>query len=227
MKHLIASRWFAIAIVSIAAHVALALVPMLHLPDPHDEQVLLTVSLRPVPLPEPDVVEPPPPTERQPPPEPTPPPRPRTQPRKVAKAPAEPKTSNTPAAIPRPEISEETTEHAPVETAPLQIAQVAAPEPEVDIDAYLGRLASAIERHKRYPRQARVMGMEGVVVVSVRVTRTGGKVGRIEIVRSSGFDLLDREALRMVGAAAFPAASRLPSDPFPMHIPVRFAMASR
>ena len=47
----------------------------------------------------------------------------------------------------------------------------------------------------KYPRKARTEGWEGTTVLKVRVDR-GGRPGLIAVDRSSGFDLLDRAAVR-------------------------------
>ena len=49
---------------------------------------------------------------------------------------------------------------------------------------------SSIERVKSYPRLARERGIEGVVRLRFRVRPQGG-VERVEIVRSSGSEILD------------------------------------
>jgi TonB family protein len=50
-------------------------------------------------------------------------------------------------------------------------------------------------RHPVYPRRAREMGWAGTVLLRVEV-RSDGTVAAIEVERSSGYDLLDRAALR-------------------------------
>lgn len=69
-----------------------------------------------------------------------------------------------------------------------------------------------------YPRMARTMGWEGVVVVVFLIV-PGGQATGIAVARSSGHDALDRAALEAV-AASVP----LPSPPSPQAIllPVRF-----
>ncbi len=46
------------------------------------------------------------------------------------------------------------------------------------------------------------MGFEGMVVVSIKLTKAGKLLGRPRIVRSSGHRMLDKEAIRMILAAA-------------------------
>lgn len=79
---------------------------------------------------------------------------------------------------------------------------VVAPSPD-----YLSHLRYWIERHKEYPRLARRRGMEGVVVVALRVSRDGALMTR-GIREGSGFDILDEETMELLSRAdpmpAFP-----------------------
>lgn len=58
---------------------------------------------------------------------------------------------------------------------------------------YLSALHAAIERHKRYPPQARRRGLEGQVRVRFTVERDGSIRG-VEVAGSSGHGLLDEAA---------------------------------
>jgi TonB family protein len=62
-------------------------------------------------------------------------------------------------------------------------------------------LAAAIERTKNYPRLARDRGIEGLVRVRFRLT-SSGTVEKIEIVQSSGSDILDSASIGAVCRAA-------------------------
>jgi TonB family protein len=62
-------------------------------------------------------------------------------------------------------------------------------------------LAAAIERTKNYPRLARDRGIEGLVRVRFRLT-SSGTVEKIEIVQSSGSDILDSASIGAVYRAA-------------------------
>ncbi len=62
-------------------------------------------------------------------------------------------------------------------------------------------IVSSIERVKSYPRIARERGIEGVVHLRFRV-RPEGEVDRVEIVRSSGYEILDTASVRTVYRAA-------------------------
>ena len=58
-------------------------------------------------------------------------------------------------------------------------------------------ISSAIERSKSYPRMARERGIQGVVRLRFTV-RPQGYVDRVEIVKSSGSEVLDSASVRTV-----------------------------
>jgi TonB family protein len=62
-------------------------------------------------------------------------------------------------------------------------------------------IESAIERSKSYPRLARERGIQGVAHVRFKL-RTTGDVESVEIVKSSGYDILDTASIRTVYRAA-------------------------
>ncbi|PTT18503.1 hypothetical protein DBR12_14825 [Acidovorax sp. HMWF029] len=62
-------------------------------------------------------------------------------------------------------------------------------------------LAEPLEAPK-YPPEARTYGIEGTTVVGFQVAESGA-VSRIIVSRSSGFDLLDAEAMRIAKTARF------------------------
>lgn len=62
----------------------------------------------------------------------------------------------------------------------------------------LGQLQTVLARYLIYPPVARKRGWEGTVIVSLRVTPEGA-LKDIQLARSSGYDVLDRSALRALG----------------------------
>jgi TonB family protein len=62
-------------------------------------------------------------------------------------------------------------------------------------------IVSSIERVKSYPRLARERGIEGVVRLRFRV-KPQGEVDRVEIVKSSGYEILDTASVRTVYRAS-------------------------
>ncbi|MBR56805.1 MAG: hypothetical protein CMH54_01975 [Myxococcales bacterium] len=75
------------------------------------------------------------------------------------------------------------------------------PRPEVDLRAYGKSIHGAVVQHQNYPRVARRLELEGKTLVEISVNLEGELV-HVVINRSSGHELLDKEALRMVEAAA-------------------------
>ena len=62
-------------------------------------------------------------------------------------------------------------------------------------------IVTSIERVKNYPRLARERGIEGVVHLRFRL-KPQGQVEKVEIVKSSGYDVLDTASIRTVYRAA-------------------------
>jgi len=88
---------------------------------------------------------------------------------------------------------------------------------------YYTQLRAWLEKHKRYPRRAKLRNEQGVVLLRFVVTRTG-EVSDFGIEKSSGFQVLD-EAVREMIQRAQP----LPMMPPEMHesrvelvVPVQF-----
>jgi protein TonB len=121
---------------------------------------------------------------------------------------------------------------APVPTAP-QAALTPAERPAAPAVAPTPRPTSAVvaswqrllvgqlERHKRYPPQAR--GKVGEAQLAFSIDRTGHVVGS-RIVRSSGSDALDREALALLQRAAPfpPPPAGLPDGGLSFVVPIRY-----
>jgi periplasmic protein TonB len=89
-------------------------------------------------------------------------------------------------------------------------------------DAYNALVFGHLQRFKRYPSSAR--GAQGTVVVRFVLNRAGAVI-ESTVTRSSGNDVLDREALEILRRAspfpAFPAAKPGPQDSY--LAPVNFA----
>lgn len=114
---------------------------------------------------------------------------------------------------------------APAAAAAGGEAAMAAPE-GLDADgvrAYRIDLARGARAHKRYPLLARERGWTGTVEVEVEVSRQG-LARHIQLARSSGHDILDREALAMMSRAAGVAAlpESLRGRAFSVRLPVVF-----
>ncbi|WP_083968422.1 energy transducer TonB [Hyalangium minutum] len=95
-----------------------------------------------------------------------------------------------------------------------------------DLRAYARSLTAVVARQRRYPETAVRLGMQGTAHVQLRLRQDGSLVEAPRLVTSSGHDILDAEALRMVEAAApfapFPDSASRPDAGFV--IPVVFSL---
>lgn len=130
------------------------------------------------------------------------------------------------AVAPRPEAPP-----SPVPPAPIVIPEPpkpAAPS-QVDIDDARGRygntLWGAIEKHKSYPKIAQMRGWQGKVVVELQLDGNG-KLKSKKILKGSGYDILDKQALDMIEKAApFPAPPEaLRVSSFSITVPIPFKL---
>lgn len=84
------------------------------------------------------------------------------------------------------------------------VAPITQPAPSAALAGYLARLAAHLERHKRYPEEARRRRAEGEALVRFTLDRAG-HVLSFTLVRSSGVPALDAEiAALLARAAPFP-----------------------
>ena len=91
------------------------------------------------------------------------------------------------------------------------------------MSGYLGYVQNHVGRHRRYPELAIRLGLEGVVEVRVYVNPDGTLAKPPALASSSGHDLLDQEALRMVTRAApFPMLPAGHASAVGLTVPVRF-----
>ena len=72
---------------------------------------------------------------------------------------------------------------------------------KANISNYMGRVASRLQRQKRYPKAAKRKKIQGTVVVSFIIRRNGSVAG-VRIARRSGHGMLDQEVLAMVRRAS-------------------------
>lgn len=103
----------------------------------------------------------------------------------------------------------------------------AAAGPDADgLRAYRIGLAREARSHRRYPPLARERGWTGTAEVQVDVSRQG-LARQILLARSSGHEVLDREALAMMSRAAVSAAlpDSLRGRDFAVRLPVVFDLA--
>ena len=88
---------------------------------------------------------------------------------------------------------------ARVDTAPPPPAADEAPDP-AQLERYGRSLSSLLARQQNYPRIAALRGWEGEVQLRVTIARKGNIVAT-QIVRSSGFEVLDQNAVQLVTSA--------------------------
>ena len=75
------------------------------------------------------------------------------------------------------------------------------PSSLIEVDQILKEIIRKIEAAKRYPKVARKMGIEGKAVVRFKL-KPQGQVEAVEIVESSGSEILDQASLQTVRDAA-------------------------
>jgi len=106
---------------------------------------------------------------------------------------------------------------APVQAeAPKTVHTISAPPsvPSVNVekeflDAHLGEIRALLIQNLKYPRNAQRLKMQGEVRVSFRL-KSNGSVENIEVLQSSGFEILDEDAKALIKNTApqFPKPSK-------------------
>ncbi|HNI82470.1 MAG TPA: TonB family protein [Rhodocyclaceae bacterium] len=207
---------------SIGAHALALLGHYGLLPNPTERPAPLQVELR---LPPPSVAPAPDPVRAVTPPLPLPEIRPtpvRTvaaepRPDPVLTRPTRAAAPDTPVIVqaPTPPVPSSAPVSAPAEASPRPAPVVAvttpaeaAPAPHVDeapdpalLERYGRSLSGLLARQQNYPRLAALRGWEGEVQLRVTIARKGTIVAT-QVLRSSGFEVLDQNAIALVTAAA-------------------------
>ena len=90
---------------------------------------------------------------------------------------------------------------------------------------YLSTLKARISRAKKYPRSARKEGVVGTVTVNFLV-KLNGKVKKIKLIKSSGDERLDKEAIKMLKRASPfpPIPSDVSKEPLNLTLPIEFSL---
>jgi periplasmic protein TonB len=117
-----------------------------------------------------------------------------------------------------------------VKPEPRQAVEMQPPAPETTapelpkpstkaISTWKREISILLERHKRYPAEARSHGEEGIVQLAFSLDRQG-HVTTSRIVKSSGYQVLDHETLELVKRAEpFPPP---PAGSADLTVPIRF-----
>jgi periplasmic protein TonB len=115
----------------------------------------------------------------------------------------------------------------PSSVAPIPVLAAERATEGAALDAYARTLSAEITRQRRYPAVARMRGWQGTAVLAITLS-PGGAVLKSALSRSSGYAVLDEQALKMVAEA-----SPLPSAPPPLRgralefeLPVVFTLAA-
>jgi len=235
--------------VSLLLHaLAIVLLPNLRVPEPN-VPAPLTVELvhPPEPPPTPKIDTPPPPPLVKPAPKPLPPPvsqvkpQPKPEPPPVvekqlpAPPPEQPIVVPQRPAQPEPQVMAPPRVEAPpplqVEPAPVAPAPPPRmPPPAPGLDASLLRdysavVSSAVAKKKVYPRIALMRRWQGTTQLKLQVGADGG-MKALSIARSSGYEILDEQAMKMVKDAMPPPnlPEALRGQEFVLDIPVAFKL---
>lgn len=225
-------------ICSMLLHVLLAVV----IPNVKFDKVktpeVLTVELVNIPAPPVSQPEPIQPQPEQPKPEQI---KPKTEPKPIIKPLPTPKVVK---ADPLPHQSPPTTQTEVISVAPRPEAPpspvppvpVVIPEPpkpvapsQVDMTAarnsYNSTLWGAIGKYKQYPKIAQMRGWQGEALVELLLDGNGKLISK-KILKSSGYDILDKQALAMIEKAApFPAPPEaLRASSFTITVPIPFTL---
>ncbi len=117
-----------------------------------------------------------------------------------------PLVSQSKPSIPSPAVPQ----HTPVAITPTPPAAVSKPSPVVApppapavniekefLDAHLGEIRALLVKNLKYPRNAQRLKMQGEVRVSFRL-KSDGSVENIEVIQSSGFEILDEDAKALI-----------------------------
>jgi TonB family protein len=101
---------------------------------------------------------------------------------------------------------------------------VAKPKAPLDENTIFAQPRYAENPRPLYPQEARKKGYEGQVLLKVEVL-ANGRVGRVELKKSSGYEILDRSALNAVKEWRFiPAHQGNGSIPSWVNIPIKFQL---
>jgi len=117
-------------------------------------------------------------------------------------------------------------ESAPETVSLLALAPLPRLAPSAEaLSDYTRSLSNALDRYKQYPRIAELRGWEGSVTMRLRVAPSGRLI-EAQVYKSSGFAVLDQQAIAMVSrAGALPVPPEgLDAEGVPVLVPVSFRL---
>lgn len=127
-----------------------------------------------------------------------------------------------------PDVVIETPAPAPIAVAPQKpVVAQSTPVSAADNKSYFSKLLAKLYSYKRYPEAARLKREKGIAVIRITMLRDG-TVSGVTLVKSSGSDSLDQEALSLpMRAQPLPAMpDSLPQDRLTMNVNVDFMRAN-
>ena len=89
---------------------------------------------------------------------------------------------------------------APVKVAPVELSPTPPVDTQQERNQYGALLASEIAKHKQYPILAKRTRQQGNVILQVQINSLG-KLIAAQVYQSSGYELLDNQAMEMVKKA--------------------------
>lgn len=131
-------------------------------------------------------------------------------------------------AIPQASVaSQQTSAPPPVDAPPAPTAaapkQGVSSKPSEATMTWQKSLVFHLNKHKKYPHEARKQGSEGVAAVSFTIDRSGKVIGA-RLDKSTGSDLLDQEAIEVLNRASpFPTPPPdVPNVTINLSLPIQF-----
>ena len=140
-------------------------------------------------------------------------------------APATPPGESTAPAAPEPASPRLDATPAAQTTAAAPTSEPSAPAP-LALQGFGRALSELFATRQAYPRLAAMRGWEGEVRLRIHIARKGSIVS-VELAQSSGFDLLDQSAIKLVEASGPlpPLPEALQGREFEILVPVQYRLA--
>jgi protein TonB len=97
---------------------------------------------------------------------------------------------------------------------------------EEALQGYVRRLHERAQAHRGYPAMALARSWQGLVRVAITFS-SGGTVSSVKVERSSGYEVLDKQAVETVSRAVsgLPIEPRLTRKPLTIIVPVDFKLS--